>query len=177
METKKLWLLHRDNCLEVSSSVKSEEVLLSERNNAVNKSVDSEVSSFVDSCTALILVTFLSDDDISCYCYLPTEEFDSSVLGIWISTVLGRSTGFFVCHCWFVKCKVRCIKVLCGILRYLRLILANIAWNFCKRLYSAYVFEDYIKSGYDCKREYIVICGQLEGRYMSRKSSFKKVLP
>lgn len=75
-----LRLLYFYYSLEVCSTVKSLEVLLSERNHAVIESVNREVSSLVCSFSAFILITFLSDDDVSRYCRLSTEDLDSSIL-------------------------------------------------------------------------------------------------
>lgn len=75
-----LRLLYFNYSLEVCSTIKSLEVLLSERNDSVSESVNREVSSLVCSFTTFILVSFLSDDDVTSNCRLSTEDFDSSIL-------------------------------------------------------------------------------------------------
>ena len=72
--------------------------LLLEFDDAVTQCIQRVILAHTDILAGLVLRAELANYDIACNCGLSTEKFHSDSLTSGLTTVLGTTNTFFVCH-------------------------------------------------------------------------------
>jgi hypothetical protein len=70
-----------------------------EMNAAINQSVQGVIAADADALTRMDVGAALTDQDVAGQNKLTVAALDAEALGLGITTVLGRTYAFFMCHC------------------------------------------------------------------------------
>ena len=91
--------LFRDCCFNgEDGDVGSTFLLLSELDDAVTQCIQSVILAHTDVLARIVLRASLTNDDVASNSGLTTEKFHSESLTGGLTTVLGTTNAFFVCH-------------------------------------------------------------------------------
>ena len=73
-------------------------VLLLELDDTITQCIQSVILAHADVFAGIVLRATLTNDDVACNSSLSTEKFHSESFASGLTTVLGTTNAFFVCH-------------------------------------------------------------------------------